>query len=71
MALVEKHGFFFPPSENERLLLGAQGRRGGITTFTSSSAPGKDRTQSNKGVLNPVLFLRGTWRKGAISKHAG
>lgn len=33
--------------------------------------PGKDRTRSNKGVFNPVSFLRGTWRRGAISKHAG
>lgn len=39
--------FFFPPSENERLLLGPQGRRGGITALMSSSAPGKDSNKRN------------------------
>lgn len=61
---------FFPSSQNARLLLGAQGRR----RDHPISAPlntGKDKAWSNEGGFHPILFLRGVWRRGSVSKRAG
>lgn len=63
--------FFFPSFRKLEAAAGSAREKGRDHHICVQLNTRKGQKRSNKGVFNPVLFLRGTWRRGAISKCAG